>query len=185
MRTKQNGRIAHSRASRLGPPMLMAALAGCAAHPAMEGGAASFTPQQAAQRLGPDWVLLGNTEEGALYMHPRSTLRVGSSAFIMVVASKHQPVVLPGGTQVGSVRERYEVDCVRQRYRRHDGTAHPDHAGLGPVLGQIGQQQWKDVRPGTVLAAVSAFVCSAAAPDASREPAAPPLLRTRRGTFST
>lgn len=184
--------MTHSRTSLLGLMALIAALAGCATPPATEGGAMPSPRQAATQRFGPGWVLLGDTEEGALYMHPRSTLRVGSSAFIMVVASKHQPVVLPGGAQVGSLRERYEVDCDKQRYRRHDGTAHPDHAGLGPILGRVGQQQqWNDVRPDTVLAAVSSFVCSgAAAPDAPapsvpREPVAPPPPRTRRGTFST
>jgi hypothetical protein len=189
--------MTHPRMSLLGVPTLVAALAGCATPPVAEGGMMSFPSQASApatRHPGPGWLLLGSNEEGALYMHPRSTLRIGSSAFIMLVGSKRQPVVLPSGVSVGSVRERIEIDCDRRRFRRHDGTAHPDPVGLGPVLGQVGQQeQWRGVNPNTVMAAVASAVCAATAPNAAPpnvqgappEPALPRFPRTRRGTFST
>ncbi len=187
--------MTHSRTSLLGLAASFAALGGCATPPPAVGGGMNSLPAQATapEHPGPGWLLLGSSEEGSLYIHPRSTLRVGSSAFIMVVANKRQPVALPGGASVGSVRERIEIDCGKRRYRRHDGTAHPDHVALGPVLGQVGQEPWKDVPPNTVMAAVSSAVCSATAPDtappgtrgAPPEPAVPRLPRNRRGTFST
>lgn len=192
--------MTHTRSSLLGLAVLLGAFGGCATAPVAGGGMDSFQSRAAAapavpvvEHPGPGWLLLGSTDEGSLYMHPRSTLRVGSSAFIMVVANRRQPVVLPGGASVGSVRERIEIDCHKRRYRRHDGSAHPDHVGLGPVLGQVGQEQWRDVSPSTVMAAVSSAVCSATAPGtaapntqgAPPEPALPRFPRNRRGTFST
>ncbi len=138
-------------------------LAGCAAAPAPRGGGMeSGSGQPAAASLEAGWLLLGRTEGASVYIHPRSTLRVGSSAFIMVVAAKHQPMPLADGASVGSLRERYEIDCAGLRYRRHDGTAHPDRAALGPVLGQVGQDQWKKISPDTIMAAVSFAACSGA-----------------------
>lgn len=161
----------------------LAALCGCAAP---RGGTGAGG---AASAAGPEagWLLLGRTEGASLYIHPRSTLRVGSSAFIMVVAANHRPAVLPDGATVGSLRERYEIDCEGRRYRRHDGTAHPDNAALGPVLGRVGQDQWKGITPETVMAAVSSAVCGAAAPDAPDDFRGP-AWRSRRvepGTYRT
>ena len=139
--------------------------------------------------LEPDWLLLGRTEGASVYIDPRSTLRVGSSAFIMVMAAKHQPVLLPGGGSIGSLRERYEIDCAGQRYRRHDGTAHPDRAALGPVLGRVGQDHWKNINPETVMGAVSAAACSGAATQDAPDITPPgPVLRpplNPRPTFRT
>lgn len=164
--------MTHSRTSLLGLAALLGGLGGCAAPPAAVGGAAPLANRAApaAQHPGPGWLLLGSTEEGSLFMHPRSTLRVGPSTFIMVVANRRQPVPLPSGASVGSVKERIEIDCDGRRYRRRDGTAHPDHVGLGPVLGQVGPEQWRDVPPDTVMAAVSSAVCSATAPGSTGAP---------------
>ena len=66
------------RMGLLGLSALFAALAGCASPPS--GGDAMPLPAQATVRApqhpGPGWLLLGSTEEGTVYMHPRSTLRV-------------------------------------------------------------------------------------------------------------
>ena len=165
--------------------------AGCAAVPATGGIGTEASPgQPAAASLEAGWLLLGRTEGASLYIDPRSTLRVGSSAFIMVVAAKHQPMPLPDGASIGSLRERYEIDCAGQRYRRHDGTAHSDHAALGPVLGRVGQDQWRGINPNTVMAVVSTAACSGTAvPDApSVVPPGPPVLRPlgkQGGTFRT
>jgi hypothetical protein len=176
--------MAHSSARSLAlPAVLVAALSACAAPVTGRGDAA--TPgagAAAAASPHPDagWMLLGQTERASLYIHPRSTLRVGSSAFIMVVAANHRPTVLPDGAEVGSLRERYEIDCAGRRYRRYDGTAHPDRAALGPVLGRVGLDDWKGINPRTVMAAVSSAVCSGGAPgtdDAS--PPGPPWRFTR------
>ncbi len=186
--------MTHFRMSLLGLSALLGALGGCAAPSATGGGTTPFPGQtSAARHPGPGWLLLGSNEDGALYMHPSSTLRVGSSAFIVLVGTKRQPVVLSTGISVASVKERMEIDCEGRRYRRHDGTAHPDHVALGPVLGQMGQEQWKDVPPNTLIAALSSAVCSATAPDttapntqgAPPEPAMPRFPRNRRSTFST
>ncbi len=182
--------MTHFRLTLLGLPALLAALGACATPPAPGDGLRSFPGQAAAapQHPGPGWLLLGSNEDGALYMHPRSTLRVGSSAFIVLVGTKRQPVVLSTGVSVGSVRERMEIDCEGRRYRRHDGTAHPDHVALGPILGQMGQEHWRDVPPNTLVAALSSAVCSATAPNtegAPPEPAMPRFPRNRTGTFST
>jgi hypothetical protein len=150
------------------PALAAAALAACAAPPATDRAGATTGSATAAATASPQveagWMLLGETEGASLYIHPRSTLRVGSSAFIMVVAARHRPMLLPDGAEVGSLRERYEIDCAARRYRRHDGTAHPDRAALGPVLGRVGQDDWRGINPRTVMAAVSTAVCSAAAP---------------------
>ncbi len=186
----------HPRIGFLGLPALLAALAGCATPPTTTGSDTAPSPSQAAapQHPGPGWLLLGSTEEGAVYMHPRSTLRVGSSAFIVLVGSKRRPLVFPDGVSVGSIRERIEIDCERRRFRRHGGTAHPDPVALGPVLGLVGQrEQWKGVNPNTVMAAVASAVCAATAPDpgppdlrdAPPEPALPRFPGTRGGTFRT
>ena len=182
--------MTHFRLTLLGLSALLVALGGCATPPASEGGLRSFSGQAAVppQHPGPGWLLLGSNEDGALYMHPRSTLRVGSSAFIVLVGTKRQPVVLSTGVSVGSVRERMEIDCEGRRYRRHDGTAHPDHVALGPILGQMGQEHWRDVPPNTLVAALSSAVCSATAPNtggAPPEPDMPRFPRNHRGTFST
>ena len=185
--------MTHFRTRLIGLSALVATLAGCATAPPGEGGTASFPARMAAPHPGPGWLLLGSTDDGAMYMHPRSTLRVGSSAFIMLVGTKSRPVFLPGGAAVGSIRERIEIDCDRRRYRRYDGTAHPDNVALGPVLGQVGQAPWKDVPSGTLIAAVSSAVCSATAPDSSPPgiqvvPPEPAMLRfptDRRRTFTT
>ena len=190
--------MTHPRLGLLGLTALLAALASCAAPPSPTGAGVMTSPDQAAapapQHPGPGWLLLGSTEEGEVYIHPRSTLRAGSSAFILLVGSKHQPVVLPNGASVGSVRERIEIDCARRRFRRHDGTAHPDPAALGPVLGRVGQQeQWRGVTPNTVMDAVAAAVCAATAPKpnspdlrgAPPEPVLPQFPRARGGTFRT
>lgn len=183
--------MTHPRSSLLGLPALLATLAGCAAPPGSrvpadvsQGRAAG----PAAQHPGPGWLLLGTTEDGALYMHPVSTLRVGSSAFIMVVANRRRPVPLPSGGSVSSIKERIEIDCDNRRYRRRDGTAHPDHVGLGPVLGRVGPEPWRQVSPDTVMAAVSSAVCSATAPDRAApdggegaSPAEPSMPRLPRG----
>lgn len=127
-------------------------------------------------------------------MHPQSTLRVGSSAFIVLVASKRELAVLPDGVMVGSLKERIEIDCEKARYRRHDGTAHPDRIALGPVLGRVGQDQWRAIVPNTVIAALSLVVCSGTAPPSAAPPGAsgvrpapavPRFQRNRGGTFST
>lgn len=190
--------MTHSRMGLLGLPALIAALTGCATPLASGSGMESFPSQTApapvAQHPGPGWLLLGSNEEGAVYMDPRSTLRVGSSAFIILVGSKRRPVVLPSGLSVGSIKERIEIDCDGRRFRRYDGTAHPDPVALGPTLGQVGQQeQWRGVNPDTVMDVVASAVCSAAAPSptppnlrgAPPEPALPRLPRTRPGTFRT
>src|SRR3712207_7909658 len=112
------------RTSLLGLAALVAALGGCATAPAGGVGMATTpAPGAAAPHPGPGWLLLGSNDEGAVYLHPRSTLRVGSSAFIMLVGSRRRPAVLPSGATVGSIRERIEIDCDNRRYRRHDGTA--------------------------------------------------------------
>jgi hypothetical protein len=161
--------MAHSisRVSVL-PALAAAALAACAAPPATDRAGTGTEPATTATAASPQaeagWLLLGQTEGASLYIHPRSTLRIGSSAFIMVVAARHRPMLLPDGAEVGSLRERYEIDCAARRYRRYDGTAHADRAALGPVLGRVGQDDWKGINPRTVMAAVSTAVCSAAAP---------------------
>ncbi len=182
--------MTHFRLTLLGLPALLVALGACATPPAPGDGLRSFPGQAAAapQHPGPGWLLLGSNEDGALYMHPRSTLRVGSSAFIVLVGTKRQPVVLSTGVSVGSVRERMEIDCEGRRDRRHDGTAHPDHVALGPILGQMGQEHWRDVPSNTLVAALSSAVCSATAPSTEGAPPEPPMprfSRNRRGTFST
>ncbi len=181
---------------------LFVALGGCATSPGAGAGLEAFPPQAAPAATapappitpGPGWLLLGAHGEGAVYMHPHSTLRVGSSAFIMLVASRRQPAVLPGGVTIGSLKERIEIDCEKARYRRHDGTVHPDQGGHGPVLGRVGQDQWRTVVPNTVMEALSVAVCSgtaspdAAPPGAPRPapaPAMPRFPRNRGGTFST
>jgi surface-adhesin protein E len=184
------------RTSLVGLSALLGALGGCATPPATGDGLKSFPPQSASAPLapGPGWFLLGAHGEGAVFMHPHSTLRVGSSAFIMLVASRRQPAVLSGGVAVGSLRERIEIDCEKARYRRHDGTVHPDQVALGPVLGWMGQDQWRDVVPNTVMAALSSAVCSGTAPPNAAPPsapgvppgpAAPRFQKNRGGTFST
>lgn len=184
------------RTSLIGLSTLLGALGGCAAPAPTGGGLKSFAAQSTAAPVapGPGWLLLGSHGEGAVFMHPLSTLRVGSSAFIMVMVSKRQPAVLPSGIVLGSVRERIEIDCEKSRYRRHDGTVHPDQVASGPVLGRVGQDQWKDVGPGTVMAAISSAVCSGTAPPNVAPPGAPgslpgPVLprlpKNRGGTFST
>lgn len=184
------------RLSLLALSALLGALGGCATPPAAGGGLESSPAQSAAAPVapGPGWLLLGTHGEGAVFMHPHSTLRVGSSAFIMLVASKRQPAVLPGGVTVGSLRERIEIDCEQARFRRHDGTVHPDQGALGPVLGRVGRDQWRDVVPNTVMAALSMAVCSGMAPPNAAPPGAPGVppgpvtprfQRHRGGTFST
>jgi hypothetical protein len=169
--------MAHPTARVFLPAVVAAAFAACATPASDRAGASPAPASQAAAAASPQaeagWLLLGQTEGASLYIHPRSTLRIGSSAFIMVVAMRHQPMLLPDGAEVGSLRERYEIDCAGRRYRRYDGTAHPDRAALGPVLGRVGQDDWKGINPRTVMAAVSTAVCSAAAP-ADRDDAAPP-----------
>src|SRR5215213_4757481 len=102
--------MAHPIASFLTLSVVLGALVGCAAFPAGDD-RAKLPSAQAAAPLEPGWLLLGRTEGASVYIDPRSTLRVGSSAFIMVMAAKHQPVLLPGGGSIGSLRERYEIDC--------------------------------------------------------------------------
>jgi surface-adhesin protein E len=189
--------MTRSRLSLLGFSALLAALSGCGT-PATTGGAPnSFAagPKAAPTAPGPGWLLLGSHREGDVFIHPLSTLRVGSSAFIMLVVSKRQPAVLPGGVVLGSARERLEIDCERSRYRRHDGTVHADQIGSGPVLGRIGQDQWKDAAPGTVIAAVSRAVCAGTTPPSATPPTegpgfapapvVPRVPKARGGTFST
>lgn len=189
------------RMGLLGLSALLGALGGCATPPAVRGGTTAFPAQAArAQHPGPGWLLLGSDEDGSLYMHPRSTQRIGSSAFIVLVGKKRQPVVLSNAASVGSVKERFEIACETRRYRRHDGTVHPDQFALGPVLGSMGQGQWEDVPPNTVIAAVSSAVCSAPASDTTAPdirgapprgatpepaPAEPSFPRTRGDTFRT
>jgi len=145
--------MTRSRLRLLGFSALLAALGGCGTLPATGSGLQSVaaepavTPAAQPVAPGPGWLLLGSHRDGDVFIHPLSTLRVGSSAFIMLVVSKRQPAVLPGGVVLGSARERLEIDCERSRYRRHDGTVHADQIGSGPVLGRIGQDQWKDVAP--------------------------------------
>lgn len=190
--------MTRSRVALLGLVSLLGLLGGCATPPAGTGGPAASLPVRPATAApvapGPGWLLLGTHGESAVFMHPQSTLRVGSSAFIMLVASKREPAVLPGGVTVGSLRERIEIDCEKARYRRHDGTAHPDQVALGPVLGRVGQDQWRGVVPNTVIAALSAVVCSGTAPPNAAPPVAPGVppvpavprfQRNRGGTFST
>lgn len=180
--------MVHPTARVLLPTAAIAAvLAACAAPGALDrGGTASSQDGEAMVAAMPHadtgWLLLGRTEGASLYIHPRSTLRVGSSAFIMVVAAKHRPTVLPDGATIGSLKERYEIDCPGRRYRRHDGTAHADGAGLGPILGTVGQDQWKGISPQTVMAAVSSAVCAGPAPDAFEAPPGPGLRLPRRAT---
>ena len=147
------------------------------------------TQPAGAADLGPGWVALGESDDASFFIHPRSTLRVGPSAFIMVVATKHQAATLPGGVRIGSLREWYEIDCDGRRFRRHDGTLHPDQTASGPILAQVGQDQWRDIAPSSVLAAVSSAICSATSPSPPRGAAPPgPVLRfpkSRRDTFST
>lgn len=185
----------------LGLSALLGAFGGCATSPITGGGLkpppAEAVPAQSATAPaapGAGWLLLGSRGESAVFMHPQSTLRVGSSAFIMLVVSKHQPAVLPGGLTLGSLKERIEIDCGKARYRRHDGTVHPDRGALGPVLARVGQDQWKDVTPNTVMAALSSAVCSGSAPPDATPPSAPGLppgpaaprfQKNRGGTFST
>lgn len=176
---------------------LLGLVGGCATPPATAVGPASLPAQSAAAAPvapGPGWLLLGTHGESAVFMHPQSTLRVGSSAFIMLVASKREPAVLPGGVTIGSLRERIEIDCGNTRYRRHDGTVHPDQGALGPVLGRVGQDQWRNVVPNTVMAALSSVVCSGTAPPGAASPglprdlpapAAPRFPGSRGGTFRT
>ena len=192
-----NDAMTRFRMSLLGLSALLGTLGGCATPPAVEGGpkpspAQSATAAPAAPGAG--WLLLGTQPESAVFMHPQSTLRVGSSAFIMLVVSKHQPAVLPGGVTLGSLRERIEIDCAKARYRRHDGTLHPDRGALGPVLARVGQDQWRNVVPNTVMAALSLVVCSGSAPPDAAPPSAPGLppgpaaprfQKNRSGTFST
>lgn len=196
-RTHYNDVMKRSRTALLGLASLLGLLGGCATPPAEGSGLASLPARQttaAPVAPGPGWLLLGTLGESAVFMHPQSTLRVGSSAFIMLVASKREPAVLPGGVTVGSLKERIEIDCEKARYRRHDGTAHPDQVALGPVLGRVGQDQWRSVVPNTVIAALSAVVCSGTAspnaappvaPGAPPVPALPRFQRYRGGTFST
>jgi surface-adhesin protein E len=194
------GAMTRIRMGFFGLSTVLLALGGCATSPGTGGGLTSPSPQSAAAAPaspGPGWLLLGTHGESAVFMHPQSTLRVGPSAFIMLVASKRQPAVLPGGVTVGSLRERIKIDCERARYRRHDGTAHPDQSALGPVLGRVRQDQWRDVVPNTVMAALSLVVCSGTAPPNAAPPrapavpavppgpAAPRFHRNRGGTFST
>lgn len=176
---------------------LLGLLGGCASSPDATGSErAAFPAQSAAAPVapGPGWLLLGTHGESAVFMHPQSTLRLGSSAFIMLVASKREPAVLPGGVTVGSLRERIEIDCEGARFRRHDGTAHPDQVALGPVLGRVGQDQWRDVIPNTVMAALSMVACASAAPPSVSPPGAPGVVPappaprfpgSRGGTFRT
>ncbi len=169
--------------------VVLGTLAGCAA-PAADGGAKFATAQTAGEAgLGPGWVPLGQSGGASFFLHPRSTLRVGPSAFIMIVATRHQAATLPGGVRIGSLRERYEIDCDGQRFRRHDGTLHPDQVASGPILARVGQAEWKDIAPSTVMAAVSSAICSATAPSPPQGVAPPgPAVRpprNRRGTFST
>lgn len=164
-------------------------LAGCAV-PAADGGPNFAVRQEAGvENLGPGWVPLGRSEGASFFLHPRSTLRVGPSAFIMVVAARHQATTLPSGVQIGSLRERYEIDCDARRFRRHDGTLHPDRAASGPILATVGQDQWKDIAPSTIMAAVSSAICSATAPTHPPGAAPPgPAVRPPNGrgrTFST
>ena len=181
--------MTHSSVRLFALSAVLGALAGCAA-PTPDGGAGLVTAQGAgAANLGPGWLPLGQSGGASFFIHPRSTLRVGPSAFIMIVATELQAATLPDGVRIGSLRERYEIDCDGQRYRRHDGTLHPDQVASGPILAQVGQDQWKGITPSTVMAAVSSAVCSATAPN-SQGGAAPldPTVRppkNRRGTFST
>lgn len=164
-------------------------LAGCAVPTAGGQGKSPAAHSAGPAYLGPGWVALGESDDAAFFIHPRSTLRVGPSAFIMVVATRHQAATLPGGVRIGSLRERYEIDCDGQRFRRHDGTLHPDQVASGPILARVGQDQWKDIAPSSVLAAVSSAICSATSPSPPRGATPPdPVLRlpkNRRGTFST
>ena len=148
--------MAHPLVHCLALSALLGVLSGCSAVPPADGGGnlAASGQQAAAPFPESGWLLLGRTEGASVYIHPRSTLRVGSSAFIMVMATKHRPMALPGGASIGSLRERYEIDCSGLRYRLYDGTAHPDGAALGPVLGRVGHDQWKRINPDTVMAAV-------------------------------
>jgi len=182
--------MAHPIAKLLTLSAVLGALVGCAALPATGGGVEPGPSAQAAAAplpfQEPGWLLLGRTEGASVYIHPRSTLRVGSSAFIMVMAAKHQPVVLPDGARIGSLKERYEIDCAGQRYRRHDGTAHPDQAALGPVLGQVGQDQWRGINPDTVMAVVSTAACAdTAVPDMPNVAPPGPVLRSPRNPRAT
>jgi hypothetical protein len=179
--------MAHSSASVfVATALLAAALAGCATNATDRGAAAPGRGTAAATAAPPQseagWLLLGETEGASLYIDPRSTLRVGSSAFIMVVAARHRPMLLPDGAEVGSLRERYEIDCAGRRYRRYDGTAHPDRAALGPVLGRVGQDDWRGINPRTVMAAVSTAVCSAGAPGGDDAPPPGPAWRLPRSS---
>ena len=189
--------MTRSRTNTLGAFSLLGLLGACATPPAVEGGSASCPAQPATAAPvapGPGWLLLGTQGGSSVFLHPQSTLRIGSSAFIMLVASKREPAVLPGGVTVGSLKERIEIDCEKARYRRHDGTAHPDQVALGPVLGRVGQDQWRGIAPNTVIGALSVVVCSGTAPPDSAAPNAPSLPqmpavprfpKNRGGTFST
>lgn len=192
-----DGGMKRFRTNLLGFSALLGVLGGCATPPTAGGGLKSFQAPSATAPVapGPGWVLLGTHRDGAVFMHPHSTLRLGSSAFIMLVAAKREPAVLPGGVTVGSLKERIEIDCEKRRFRRHDGTVHPDQGALGPVLGRVGQDQWREISPNTVMAALSLVVCSASTPpdtapppgtpDIPPGPASPRFQNNRGGTFTT
>ena len=186
-----------SRMVFLGFSALLGTLGGCAAPQNTGAGVPSFpaqTPAQGVASPGAGWLQLGSHGESTVFLHPHSTLRVGSSAFIMVVVAARRPTTLPGGLTLGSLRERIEIDCEKSRFRRHDGTVHPDQAGSGPVVARVGQDQWKDVTPNSVIAVVSRAVCSEAspsippmpgAPGQNPSPSLPQIQKKRGGTFST
>lgn len=182
------------RAIFLGVAALLVTLGGCAATsdfgdrralaPAPDRTAAAASP-------GAGWLQLGRHGESTVFIHPRSTLRVGSSAFIVVVTAAARPTTLPGGLTLGSLRERIEIDCGASRFRRHDGTVHPDQVGSGPVLARVGQDQWKAVAPSSVIAAIALAVCRdvppsmTPAPELGPSPGLPQIHKKRGGTFTT